>query len=98
MVGAQKALQFCRWNEHPRAYPSYVELPCGDKVVDRTWTYGKHRSGFIPADQELILRSNSGTSGTFLQQRVVIVRKHPKMFQLWGLSLTQTSYYDPRKY
>jgi hypothetical protein len=27
-----------------------------------------------------------------------IVRKHPKMFQLWGLSLNQRSYYDPRKY
>ena len=27
----------------------------------------------------------------------VIVRKHPKMFQLWGLSFTQKSYYDPRK-
>lgn len=25
------------------------------------------------------------------------VRKHPKMFQLWGLSLGQKSYYDPRK-
>ena len=28
----------------------------------------------------------------------LIVRKHPKMFQLWGLSLTQKSYYDPRKH
>src|SRR5579875_1916987 len=28
----------------------------------------------------------------------LIVRKHPKMFQLWGLSLSQKSYYDPRKY
>ena len=27
----------------------------------------------------------------------LIVRKHPKMFQLWGLSLNQRSYYDPRK-
>lgn len=27
----------------------------------------------------------------------LIVRKHPKMFQLWGLSFTQRSYYDPRK-
>lgn len=27
----------------------------------------------------------------------LIVRKHPKMFQLWGLSLKQKSYYDPRK-
>ena len=26
-----------------------------------------------------------------------VVRKHPKMFQLWGLSLSQRSYYDPRK-
>jgi hypothetical protein len=26
------------------------------------------------------------------------VRKHPKMFQLWGLSLTQKSHYDPRKF
>jgi hypothetical protein len=26
------------------------------------------------------------------------VRKHPKMFQLWGLSLGQKSYYDPRKH
>lgn len=25
------------------------------------------------------------------------VRKHPKMFQLWALSLSQRSYYDPRK-
>ena len=25
------------------------------------------------------------------------VRKHPKMFQLWGHSLYQKSYYDPRK-
>jgi type IV secretory pathway VirB3-like protein len=25
------------------------------------------------------------------------VRKHPKMFQLWGLSWMQRSYYDPRK-
>jgi hypothetical protein len=24
-----------------------------------------------------------------------IVRKHPKMFQFWGLSLSQKSYYDP---
>ena len=28
----------------------------------------------------------------------MIVRKHPKRFQLWGLSLNQKSYYDPRKY
>jgi type IV secretory pathway VirB3-like protein len=28
----------------------------------------------------------------------LIVRKHTKMFQLWGLSLNQKSYYDPRKY
>ncbi len=28
----------------------------------------------------------------------LIVRKHPKMFQLWGLSLNQKSYYDARKY
>jgi type IV secretory pathway VirB3-like protein len=27
----------------------------------------------------------------------LIVRTHPKMFQLWGLSLYQKSYYDPRK-
>jgi len=27
----------------------------------------------------------------------LIVRKHPKMFQLWGLGLNQKSYYDPRK-
>jgi type IV secretory pathway VirB3-like protein len=27
----------------------------------------------------------------------LVVRKHPKMFQLWGLSLNQRSYYDPRK-
>ena len=26
-----------------------------------------------------------------------IIRKHPKMFQLWGLGLIQKSYYDPRK-
>ena len=28
----------------------------------------------------------------------LIIRKHPKMFQLWGLSLGQKSYYDPRKH
>lgn len=28
----------------------------------------------------------------------LIVRRHPKMFQLWGLSLSQKSYYDPRKH
>lgn len=28
----------------------------------------------------------------------LIVRKHPKMFNLWGLSLGQKSYYDPRKH
>jgi type IV secretory pathway VirB3-like protein len=28
----------------------------------------------------------------------LIVHKQPKMFQLWGLSLSQRSYYDPRKY
>ena len=28
----------------------------------------------------------------------LVVRKHPKMFQLWGLSLKQKSYYDPRKF
>lgn len=28
----------------------------------------------------------------------LIIRKHPKMFQLWGLSLSQKSYYDPRKH
>ncbi len=27
----------------------------------------------------------------------LIIRKHPKMFQLWGLSLNQKGYYDPRK-
>ena len=27
-----------------------------------------------------------------------VVRKHPKMFQIWGLGLSQKSYYDPRKY
>ncbi len=27
----------------------------------------------------------------------LIVRTHPKMFQLWGLSLNQKSYYDARK-
>jgi len=27
----------------------------------------------------------------------LIVRKHPKMFELWGLSLNQRSYYDPRQ-
>ncbi len=27
----------------------------------------------------------------------LVTRKHPKMFQLWGLSLSQKSYYDPRK-
>lgn len=28
----------------------------------------------------------------------LIIRRHPKMFQLWGLSLGQKSYYDPRKH
>jgi type IV secretory pathway VirB3-like protein len=28
----------------------------------------------------------------------LIVRRHPKMLQLWGLSLNQKSYYDPRKH
>ena len=28
----------------------------------------------------------------------LITRKHPRMFQLWGHSLQQKSYYDPRKY
>jgi hypothetical protein len=28
----------------------------------------------------------------------LIVRKHPKMFQLWWHSLQQKSYYDPRKF
>lgn len=27
----------------------------------------------------------------------LVTRKHPKMFQLWGHSLLQKSYYDPRK-
>lgn len=27
----------------------------------------------------------------------LVVRKHPKMFQLWALCLRQRSYYDPRK-
>ena len=27
----------------------------------------------------------------------LFVRKHPKMFQLWALSLKQRSYYDPRR-
>ena len=27
----------------------------------------------------------------------LINRKHPKMFQLWGHSLSQKSYYHPRK-
>jgi hypothetical protein len=28
----------------------------------------------------------------------LVVRKHPKMFQLWGHSFSQKSYYDPRKH
>ncbi len=28
----------------------------------------------------------------------LMVRKHPKMFELWNLSFTQKSYYDPRKH
>ena len=28
----------------------------------------------------------------------LVVRKHPKMFQLWGHSLQQKSHYDPRKF
>ena len=27
----------------------------------------------------------------------MIVRKHPKMFHIYGLSLSQKPYYDPRK-
>lgn len=27
----------------------------------------------------------------------LVIRKHPRMFQLWTLSLKQKSYYDPRK-
>ena len=27
----------------------------------------------------------------------LIVRNHPKMIQLWGLSWSQKAYYDPRK-
>jgi len=27
----------------------------------------------------------------------LIVRKHPKMFHIYGLSLSQKPYYDPRK-
>jgi hypothetical protein len=27
----------------------------------------------------------------------LIVRQHPRMFELWGLSLLQASHYDPRK-
>ena len=27
----------------------------------------------------------------------LILRKHPKMFQLWSLALKQKSYYDPRR-
>ena len=28
----------------------------------------------------------------------LVVRKHPKMFELWTLSLSQRFYYDPRKH
>ena len=28
----------------------------------------------------------------------LVIHKHPKMFPLWGLSLNQRSYYDPRKH
>ncbi len=28
----------------------------------------------------------------------LIVRKHPKMFQLWGHTFQQKPYYDPRKF
>ena len=28
----------------------------------------------------------------------LVTRKHPKMFQLWGLGLNQKAYYDPRKH
>jgi hypothetical protein len=34
---------------------------------------------------------------TLVSASWLIVRKHPKMFQLWNLSLEQKSYYDPRK-
>ncbi len=34
---------------------------------------------------------------TMASRAWLIVRKHPKMFQLWGLSLNQKTYYDPRK-
>lgn len=27
----------------------------------------------------------------------LVIRKHPKMFELWGLSFRQKNYYDPRK-
>ena len=27
-----------------------------------------------------------------------VTRKHPKLFVLWGLSLSQKAYYDPRKH
>lgn len=27
----------------------------------------------------------------------LVTLKHPKMFELWGLSLSQKSHYDPRK-
>ena len=34
---------------------------------------------------------------TLLLGAWIVVRKHPKMFQLWSLSLKQRSYYDPRR-
>ena len=52
------------------------------------------RNGFpcwVPNDCHLGFPTMAG--GAWL-----IVRKHPKMFQLWGLSLSQKSYYDPRKH
>lgn len=35
---------------------------------------------------------------TLVASAWLVIRKHPKMFQLWGLSLSQKSYYDPRKH
>ena len=65
-----------------------LELPAWMAIVGATVT------AFLAGFRMLAILSFPTTAaGAWL-----IVRKHPKMFQLWGLSLKQKSYYDPRKY
>ncbi len=49
---------------------------------------------FLVGFRMLALAQLSRTAGAAW----LIVRKHPKMFQLWGHSLQQKTYYDPRKF